>query len=70
MCLPTGTYIRQKIYLDRGISIWRYGFIIRIIDKHPPRADVIWFPKGEQSLKKRPYMEIIKLELIEVLSEA
>ena len=70
MPLSAGTYIRQKIYLNRGVSVWRYGFIINIVGKYPTRAKVVWFPNKEQYAKKIPYIEIIKLELIEILSEA
>jgi len=65
-----GSYIRHYLYKNRGERIYRYGIIIKIVHYSPPKfANVIWQPTPYYSLYKSPYLETIKINLLEVVSE-
>jgi len=65
--MKPGTYIKQSLYIYKGSTIFRYGLIITaIIGSYPILAEVLWSPHNKN---KSCYIETIKLELIEIISE-
>jgi len=62
-----GHLIKQHLYNDRGQSVWRYGLVLEIVSRIKIR--VLWFPNHVKPRKKDLYEEIIKMELIEIISE-
>ena len=73
-----GTYIKQFLLRYKGMPLYRYGVVLRMIKDRPPVAEVIFFPHEHPNrdvaimreyLKFGLYVETIKLELIEILAE-
>lgn len=65
--MKVGTFIKQHIYNDRGDHVYRYGLVIEIVTRKEIR--VVWLPNQFFSRKKALYEDIIKMELIEIISE-
>tara|TARA_R110000824_G_scaffold52976_1_gene146962 strand:+ start:6202 stop:6405 length:204 start_codon:yes stop_codon:yes gene_type:complete len=65
--MKIGSYIRHFIYRNRGEKIYRYGIIIEVVEYPPPTlANVFWNPLKQHQPQ---YCEIIKINLIELISE-
>jgi hypothetical protein len=69
-----GTYIRHFLYRNRGKAIYRYGIVLKCGSKCSARSiKVLWHPtslrEGYHKRKQSAYIEIIKMELIEIISE-
>tara|TARA_R100001082_G_scaffold70072_1_gene39874 strand:+ start:2093 stop:2293 length:201 start_codon:yes stop_codon:yes gene_type:complete len=65
--MKPGTYIKHFLYTYKGTAIFRYGIVITAtLGKQPIIAEVLWSP---HSNNKICYVEAIKLELIEIISE-
>ena len=68
--MKVGTYIRHYLYKNRGERIYRYGIVIKIVYYSPSKfANVLWHASPHYTLHKSPYLETIKINLLEVVSE-
>jgi len=68
--VKVGSYIRHYLYKNRGERIYRYGIIVEILCYSPPKfANVLWQPTPHYILYKDLYIESIKINLLEVISE-
>ena len=65
--MKVGNLIKQYLYNNRGQGVHRFGIVIKIISRK--KINVLWFADYNATRKKTPYEEIIKMELIEVISE-
>jgi len=62
-----GTFIKQHAYNDRGNNIYRYGIVIELITRK--EIKVVWLPNSFFPRQQALYKSIIKMELIEIISE-
>jgi hypothetical protein len=72
--VKTGTYIRHFLYRNRGKAIYRYGIVLKYESGRPVGSiEVLWYPilinKEYRKNQQSTYVEIIKMELIEIISE-
>jgi len=69
--MKTGSYIRHFLYRNRGECIYRYGVVLETINiPHPPLANIFWHTiPGEFYIKNNSRYEIIKIHLLELVSE-
>ena len=66
--MRNGALIKQIVYTDRGDPIYRYGIVIKVVSRK--KAKVFWFAAEVPPYHKKTIgIEIIKLELIEILSD-
>jgi hypothetical protein len=65
--VQVGHLIKQSLYTDRGTRVYRYGLVLEILPRK--KIKVLWFPNHARSEQKGLYEEIIKMELIEIISE-
>lgn len=65
--MKIGTFIKQHVYNDRGQHIYRYGLVVQVITRK--KIKVVWFPNHFFPRKTALYEDIIKMELIEIISE-
>ena len=76
--MKVGNYIKQTIYRDLRIGpqgweqsaqhVYKYGIVLEIVSRR--EIIVIWLAtNGSNHMKKIPYTEKIKMEMIEIISE-
>ena len=62
-----GHLIKQHLCDDHGRTVSRHGVVLRLLPRN--RIRVLWFPNNVRPREKHLYEEIIKMELIEIISE-
>jgi|7_EtaG_2_1085326.scaffolds.fasta_scaffold221608_2 hypothetical protein len=66
MEIDIGTYVKQRLFDD----VYRYGIVVAIGDGHMMGwAKVAWSPRKNHPVANSPYMENIKLSLLESARE-
>ena len=65
--MRVGNFIKQHKYNDRGKGIYRYGIVTQILSRK--EIKVVWFPNVFFPRHTTLYHSIIKMELIEIISE-
>jgi len=65
--VQVGHLIKQSLYTNRGTIVYRYGLVVEILPRK--KIKVLWFPNHARPREKALYEEIIKMELIEIISE-
>jgi len=76
--MKIGNYIKQTIYRDLRIGpqgwkqgsshVYKYGIVLEIVSRR--EIIVIWLATNSANhMKKIPYTEKIKMEMIEIISE-
>jgi len=65
--MKVGTYIRHFLYRIKGKAIYRYGLVVH--NEPQKRIKVLWHPLLNHKKQQSSYIEIIKMEMIEIISE-